>query len=190
MPTSTYAQFTKFINGNIPSIRQLPINRNKEYWIRELKNRDFSETYIITRVPRILKQYGIHSTYIYMSLENMAYILSRHNQEYSVDSYLKMKETIDDNDLLLHGEHNNNLDYRFYKIFLLNPDKLNDRKNFGIEIVIDKKEDFYNEMIVHMNYVGKTRKRYIRRYIDLSNDNKLIDRNNELMYNSSRKSQG
>lgn len=55
MPTSTYTQFTKFINGHIPSIRQLPINRNKDYWINELQNREFSENYIVTRVPKILK---------------------------------------------------------------------------------------------------------------------------------------
>lgn len=176
MPTSTYAQFTKFINGNIPSIRQLPINRNKEYWIRELKNRDFSETYIITRVPRILKQYGIHSTYIYMSLENMAYILSRHNQEYSVDSYLKMKETIDDYDLLLHGEHLNMLDFKFYKLFrTITPDMNKKEKYYGIEVVIDKKEEFIDELIVHMNYWGRKKKKALLKYDELIKNDKLID---------------
>lgn len=77
MQASTYLQFTKFIENNIPSIRQISQKSDKNFWINELKTRNFSENYIITKVPRILNQYGIDSKYIYMSLDNMAYILSR-----------------------------------------------------------------------------------------------------------------
>lgn len=176
MYISNYEEFTEFIKNNIPSIRQISQKLDKNFWINELKNRSFSENYIITKVPKVLKQYGIHSQCIYMSLENMAYILSRHNQEYSVDSYLKMKETIDDYDLLLYGEHLNMLDFKFYKLFrTITPDMNKKEKYYGIEVVIDKKEEFIDELIVHMNYWGRKKKKALLKYDELIKNDKLID---------------
>lgn len=83
-----------------------------------------------------------------------------------------MKETIDDYDLLLHGEHNNNLDYRFYRIYKVIK---NDIKYTAIEVVIDMKEGFSGEMIVHMNYIGEKRNRALNLYHSHIRNKKLID---------------
>ena len=106
-----------------------------------------------------------------MSLNNMAYILSRHSNEYPLESYLKIKETIENYDVLLKGNRQNNLDFRFYKLCKLG--KMTQR--FGIEVVIDKKIDFEYEYIVHFNLIGRKRNAQFKKYLELKNSKLLID---------------
>lgn len=157
MQIQSYEEFTKFIKTNIPEIKQITKNSSKEFWIRELENRKF-EDYYITNTPSKLKEFGIVNEVICISLNNMAYILSRHSKEYPLESYLKMKETIEDYDVLLKGNHQNDLDFRFYKLCTLD----NIPQRYGIEVVIDKKSDFEYEYIVHFNLIGRKRNAHLR----------------------------
>ena len=146
----TLEDYMRFIDGKMNDLRKLDGDLSKEEWEIILTHEGFAEKYIVTKTPDILKGFGV-DTMIYMTRSNMAYILSRHYKEYETDVYLNLKIVIDSYDLLLSGEQEGNKDYRFYKMF-----PAINGKEYGIEIVIDRRNESKNENIVHLNYIGKS----------------------------------
>lgn len=146
----TLEDYMQFIDEKMDDLRKLDGNLPKEEWEEILTYEGFFEKYIVTKTPDILKRFGVDAM-IYMSRSNMAYILSRHYKEYETDVYLNIKIVIDNYDLLLSGEQEGNKDYRFYKMF-----PAINGKEYGVEIVIDRRNESKKEYIVHLNYIGKS----------------------------------
>lgn len=85
-----------------------------------------------------------------MTRDNFAYILWRHGKEYAFDVYGKLKEVIEEYDVLVHGSHEGYRDYIFYKLY---PASSNDY--YGVEVAIDKPILDKAEYVVHINYIGR-----------------------------------
>ena len=143
----TLEDYMRFVDEKMDDLRKLDGNLSKEEWEEILTYEGFFEKYIVTKTPDILKRFGVDAI-IYMSRSNMAYILSRHYKEYETDVYLNIKIVIDNYDLLLSGEQEGNKDYRFYKMF-----PAINGKEYGVEIVIDRRNESKKEYIVLLNYI-------------------------------------
>lgn len=150
---------------------------NKSEWIKILERANFKSGYKNASTPQILKDYGIDED-IVMTLSNFAYIMSRHSSEYDSGIFLKVKEAIEEYDLLLHGHQEGKKDFRFYKLFT----NEKDWNPYGIEIVIDKPVISSTEYIVHLNYLGKKKNRALKQYKHLSKNTNLIDIKNSLYF--------
>ena len=165
----SFEEYKNYVIKNIPSLRRY-VTSEKSEWIKILEKANFRSGYKIARTPSILKNYGIDEDVI-MSLSNFAYIMARHSSEYEPDIFLKAKETIEEYDLLLHGEQEVQKDFRFYKLF----EGTDGSGAYGIEIVIDKPVISSTEYIVHFNYLGKKKNKALKQYRRLLRNENLID---------------
>lgn len=165
-----YTTYERYIKNTLPKILQANNTGSKSDWIKILEQNNFKSEYKVTRTPEILKSYGI-DTDIILTLSNLAYILSRHSSEYSLDTYLQMKSTIEDYDLLLSGNQSGNRDFRFYRLFT----EEGETNPYGIEVVIDRQVSSTMEFVVHLNYIGKKKNKAQKLYRKLMNDSHLID---------------
>lgn len=165
---NSFEEYQKFIALNIMVIK-IQHGKDKVQWIKILESLNFRDKYKVARTPRVLKQYGIDED-IVISLQNFAYILWRHSEEYDYKVYTQMKEVIENYDLLLQGHQQGNKDYKFYKLF-----HIDNESTYGIEIAIDKPNDSILEYVVHVNYVGHKKKKAIKQYARLRADPNLID---------------
>lgn len=168
----SYQEYEEYIQKNYSKFKG-ETGDTKEDWIKILEKYSFQGPYVITKTPKILESYGIHDD-ILMTQSNLAYVLSQHISEYEIDTLLKIKETIDNYDLLFEGKQEGTKDFKFYKLF--KDEALNEY--YGIEIAIDRPNSDRNEYIVHVNYIGSKHKRGIKQINKLKRKLSLIDEKN------------
>lgn len=164
-----YATYERYVKNTLPKILKANKTGSKSDWIKILEQSNFKSEYKVAKTPEILKNYDVN-TDITLTLSNLAYILSRHSSEYSPGTYLQMKSTIEDYDLLLSGSQSGNRDFRFYKLFT----EEGETNPYGIEVVIDRPAASTMEFIVHLNYIGKKKNKAQKLYRKLSTDSHLI----------------
>lgn len=147
---NTFDAFLYYVHKHMEWVKEETVSDCKEAWKEALLHHGFKEEYVIAQTPVILKQFGIHCEDIVMTRDNFAYILWRHGKEYAFDVYGKLKEVIEEYDVLVHGSHEGYRDYIFYKLY---PASSNDY--YGVEVAIDKPILDKAEYVVHINYIGR-----------------------------------
>lgn len=150
-----YKQFQKVIDS-------------KAGWITRLKANGFKDLYFISKLPKYFNNQGLNGSSVYLRIADLAYILSRHSKEFPIIPYSKLKEVIEDYDLLLKGTRSNS-NFIFVKKYTDD-----DNNHFLVDVAIDRYvSENKNEFIVHLNYKGKHR--YKNTFKHLLNSSNLLD---------------
>ena len=88
----------------------------------------------------------------------------------TINDYKNLKDTIENYDLLLHGDGRvGKNDFKFYKLYE------DDDGVTGLDVVIAQM-DSNSELIIHANHIGKTKHKAEKLYRFLSKSDRLIDK--------------
>lgn len=151
-------------------IMNIPEGISKKQMDIILEKMNFNKSFEISHIPGILQSLGIKADKIILTRENLAYILSRHAKNMTINDYKKLKDTIENYDLLLYGDGRvGKNDFKFYKLYE------DDDGVTGLDVVIAQM-DSNSELIIHANHIGKKHHKAEKLYRFLSKSDRLIDK--------------
>lgn len=169
----TKEELNNFLNKNLEVLKTKDKGKNKSYWTGYLSELNSRQSYKISQTPEKLKDHGIHDENVILKKTDLAYILYRHVTEYPADCYEKIADVINDYDYLIEGKKGEGLDFKYYKTFRGENDKL-----FSIEVVTEKEPGDKENYIVHMDYFGTHRTKRILKSLK-NNKFVIIDSRNQ-----------
>lgn len=134
--------------------------------LKKLNELGFDDNYYVAKISSSLINEG-GQTNIILSKENLAYILSRHCDQFpSSKVFLDMADVLKNYDMVLKGKYNEEGDLKFFKTYK-SKDSI-----YGYELFLRKKSS--DEYIVHFMRTGKkSTKKIYERY---TKSNLLIDK--------------
>ena len=155
---------------NWDSISEIESQSKKEV-AKILKSLGFSEGYYVCNTPKILQDLNLtKETPIIFTRDNLAYCLARHNNQLTQFDFSHIRDVLENYDLLSHGDHRyGSEDYLFFKLYT-SQDGIR-----GVEVGIlkDKSSD---ELIVHVNHIGRKQNRAVKKYKKVAESPDLIDK--------------
>lgn len=118
---------------------EIPEKIEKEELFPILRDKKFSEEYYIAKVPET-----VGSGNVYLRVDDLAYILSRHSSEIPIEYYSKITEIIENYDVI-YKDKKYNTGFKLFKLFDMPNGKV------GLDLAIRKRRDVKNgsEYISH-----------------------------------------
>lgn len=137
----SFSAFKNTLKNNWNEIAKIKKNTDKSEVIKLLDDLGFEDSYHVGNVNKNLVN---GSNKVLLTKSNLAYLLSRHAQEYSDSGILmKMKDVLK-SDIILKGKSGKEGDLIFYKLF-----KNEDGSIYGLELKMNRINKHTDEYVVH-----------------------------------------
>ena len=135
-----------------------------------LEGMGFNGNYRIATIPNSLGKIGINGETVYLRTSDIAYILSRHNNQIQEEHFTKIADVIKNYDLVYKGKATRGSDtYKFYKLY-----QDSDGRKYGLEVGINR-VDNTEEFVTHFQYIGRDKDRAEKFYNKILNSDDLVD---------------
>ena len=168
--TNSYKSFKNSIHDKWASITGIPNGLTKKEIIPMLEGMGFNGNYRIATIPNSLGKIGINGETVYLRTSDIAYILSRHNNQIQEEHFTKIADVIKNYDLVYKGKATRGSDtYKFYKLY-----QDSDGRNYGLEVGINR-VDNTEEFVTHFQYIGRDKDRAEKFYNKILNSDVLVD---------------